>query len=417
MTTRPGMFLLSSCALALVACNLTPGSSTDDSGDAGGPTIADIQNGVFAEDENVRLDGVIVTSPITLDGEGFFIQDAGGGEWSGVYVYLAGGAEGLYLDVGDVITVTGAVTEFYELTELVVASPTAIEVTGQEEVTTEVVDPNDVPDWEVWEGALITVEEVSVVGCMDFGEAPLTDELSIDDRILEYESEPGATYTSVTGLISYSYSAWKIYPRTADDLVGYAAGDGGSVVSVQDVQTGAGGECGLTLEDVVVTSPATSSGNGFYVSDAVSTAAAYTGVYVYAGSAGVPADVVQGATLTMVGSAIEYDGDEDGFPITEFMPDSITVTGTGSVPAPLALQATPSDWAPYDGVLVTLEAVEVTDADAGYGEAETDWGINIDDWFVEFSSSTGTQYDVTGIINQFYGWKIAPRAQDDLAAH
>ncbi len=117
--TSTGMPLLSACALALVACNLTPDITTGDTGtSSGAPSIADIQQGVYIDGDDVRLDGVVVTSGITLDGEGFFIQDPGGGEWSGLYIYLAGGSEGLYLAVGDVITITGVVTEFYDLKTL-----------------------------------------------------------------------------------------------------------------------------------------------------------------------------------------------------------------------------------------------------------------------------------------------------------
>jgi hypothetical protein len=120
----------------------------------------------------------------------------------------------------------------------------------------------------------------------------------------------------------------------------------------------------------------------------------------------------------MVGSAVEYDGENkgngDGVPISEFVPESIVVTGSATVPAPLVLTSAPSDWAPYDGVLITLQGVEVTESDAGYGEAETDFGINIDDYFVDFATTTGTFYDATGLLNQYYGWKLAPRSQDDL---
>ena len=419
MTTRPGMLLLSSAALLLAACNLTPDTSTGDTGGPtgdGGPTVAAIQGGTYVDGDDVRLDGVLVTSPITLDGEGFFVQDPGGGEWSGLYVYLAGGAEGLYLAVGDEITVTGVVTEFYDLTELSVASPASIEVTGTGELTTDVIDPATVTDWEALEGGLVRVNDATVIDCIEYGEAPISDDLSIDDRIVEFESEPGATYTSVTGVISYAYGAWKLYPRTSEDLAGYVAGAGGGVTTVEALQTSEDEACGVTLQDVVVTSPANASGTGFFVSDPVAVATAHSGMYVYVGSAGVPSDVVQGATVTLEGSSIEYDGDEDGTPITEFMPDTITVTGTGTVPAPLSMTSAPTDWAPYDGVLVTLEGLEITDDDPGYGEAATDWGINIDDYFIDFSTTTGDVYDVTGIINQYYGWKVAPRSEDDLAA-
>ena len=418
MTTRPGMLILSVGALALVACNLTP--SGDDTGttDTTAGDIAALQTGGLADGTEVHLSGVIVTTPFTLEGKGFWIQDPGGGDYSGIYVYLPAGSEGLYLAVGDEIDISATISEFYGLTELTVVDNSSITVTGQGEVTADAVDHTAVADWEVYEGNLITVSDVEVTGCLDHGEAPIGDELSIGDDIYDFESEAGATYTSVTGVVTYSYEEWKIYPRTADDLQGYVAGTGSAVTTVSELQQGTGTGC--TLEEVVVTAGATSYGKGFFVADQAATTEAYNGIYVYVGSAGVDAAIVPGVTLTMTGSVVEYDpeneGAGDGISITEFMPDELTVVGTADVPEPVALTSAPADWAPYDGVLLTLEGIEVTNDDAGYGEAETDWGINIDDLFFEFSSTTGTTYDLTGVINEFYAWKVAPRSQGDRAA-
>ena len=418
MTTRPGILILSVAALALSACNLKPPGDDTGTTDTSGGAIAELQTAGHEDGTEVHLSGVIVTTPFTLEGKGFWIQDPGGGDYSGIYVYLAAGSEGLYLAVGDEIDISATISEFYELTELTVVDNSSITVTGQGEVTADAVDHTAVADWEVYEGNLITISEVEVTGCIDFGEAPVSDDLSIGDDIFDFESEAGATYTSVTGVVNYSYEEWKIYPRTADDLQGYVAGTGTAGTTVSELQQGTGTGC--TLEEVVVTAGATAYGNGFFVADQAASTSAYNGIYVYVGSAGVDEAIVPGVTVTMSGSVVEYDGENDGegdgIAITEFMPDEITVVGTADVPTPVALSSAPADWAPYDGVLLTLEGVEVTNDDAGYGEAETDWDINIDDLFFVFSSTTGTTYDLTGVVNEFYDWKVAPRSQGDLAA-
>ena len=103
-------------------------------------------------------------------------------------------------------------------------------VVAPADIATTVVDPNDAtknthgPKAEAYEGCLVTVEDVTVTApVVDFGEFTVTGGLTVDD--LFFVPNPGPNpamddaYTSITGLLSYSFSVFKLEPRTADDLV------------------------------------------------------------------------------------------------------------------------------------------------------------------------------------------------------
>ena len=250
-------------------------------GDGSGATIAQIQRGDIGEDETVTLSNVVVTSGLTLKGDGFFIQDAGGGEYSGMYVYLQAGFDELYLEPGLVVTVTGSVTEFYGWTELVVTSETAVEVTGSGEVVVDAVDPAAVQSWEPWESCLISVGAAEVdEGVNDYNEALLSNGLKIDDFIWEFDVEAGASLAGVTGQLGYSFEEWKLFPRGEEDLEGYEP-PVVEMVSIQDIQQEKVSGT-VIVENVVVTSPMTSKddvANGFYVQ--AQGGGAWSGIYIY----------------------------------------------------------------------------------------------------------------------------------------
>ena len=68
-------------------------------------TIYEIQEGMVATQTPVLVKGAIVTSPLTFKKDGFFIQDAMGGEYSGIYVYV--GANAVAVKPGDIVDVEG----------------------------------------------------------------------------------------------------------------------------------------------------------------------------------------------------------------------------------------------------------------------------------------------------------------------
>ncbi|MBK9646654.1 MAG: hypothetical protein IPO67_16130 [Deltaproteobacteria bacterium] len=409
--------LVTSLAL-LTACPVIPkddasdgvddtGDSGDDTGGGGdGITIAEAK--ALGEGANVTLSGVIVTSPLTYKADGFFIQTPGGGENNGLYVFLPAGAEGLFFEVGDEMEVTGELVEFFDWTELTVSDVSAIQITGSGEVTVDSVDPSSVTDWEVWESSLISIGGDEVTSDIDsYGAVTLASGLAMDNVFFNFSTELGATYTNVIGQLGYSYETWGVYPRTEADLEGYVAGEGSAPVPISDIQTGVVADgSSATVERAVVTSALTPDGKGFFIADA---AGPNNGVYVYLGNSWSGTVPKLGDEVTIKGSVDEY------YDLTELVAKDITVTGTGEVPEATELTSPPSDWEPYEGVEVRLAFVELG-AEGDYGEVATNFGLNLDDLFVDVGGFANADYaTVTGHV--FYGfetYKVVPDSTDDF---
>ena len=412
--------LISSLALGLMtACNLGPSGGTDDdpTDDTGGTTVTDsesikaLQDGTLAEGTTVTVKGVIVTGGWDAEGAGFFIQDAGGGEYSGIYVY-APSASDTYLEVGYELNVTGTSTEFYDWTEFNVADVSAIEVLGSGSVTVDDVDPSSVTDWEAWESCLINVGSAKATsGINSYGELVLDNGLTVDNWYFDYAGEQGATWTSVSGLMVYNFETWKLAPRSADDLAGYVEGEGPAVVTVGQTQDGTVAEdTAVTLEGAVVTSPVKEGKNsddewineGFFIQDA----GGGSGLYVYA--PGVETEnVVPGTVVDIVGTVVEY------YELTELKDAKITWGEATETVVPTVVDAAPDDWEILEGHLVQFNDLVVT-VEGEYGEVETNYGQNIDDLFTD-SPAVGSYTSVTGIVTFSYGeFKICPRNADDV---
>jgi hypothetical protein len=410
------MLILSLALGGLVACNLGPtGEDPDDTNDpnnnnGGGATIADIQQGVYVDEDEVTLKGVLVTSGPTYDAEGFYIQDAGGGEWSGIYVYMPAGLP--FLTVGDELTVSGTVSEFYDWTEFSVADDSAIEITGSGSVTVDSIDPASLSDMEPWESCLVSVGAVEVTGNVDgYGEATLDNGLELDNQFFNYEAEAGATFTNVTGPIYYAYEKWRIAPRDEADLEGYEPGpepEPTTVASLQDGTIATGSA--VILENVVVTAPAyeyDGEVKGFWIADDGGSDA-YNGVYVY--TPGLTDTVEVGMLIEKVEATVD-----EYYDLTELKDVTLTWgSGTGTV-AP-AVVSDVSDWEVYEGVLIQTE-LTVTSDENEYGEFATDAGIDLDDLLMDISGefNDGVGYYVTGVVTySFSEWKLLPRTSDDI---
>jgi len=181
-------------------------------------TIAAIQAGDLCGP--VTLEGVVVTGQgAQKDGSTtFFIQDAGGGPGTGMAVYTPD-AE-VDPQVGEVYTLSGSAEEFYDFTQLrVVDTATHMSLTGSGTPVAESL--SEAPaDWEPYEGALLTLADVAIMSEKDeFGEVATNYNIGIDNLYFEHDSANGDTFATVTGVVYYSFSEWKIEPRDAADLV------------------------------------------------------------------------------------------------------------------------------------------------------------------------------------------------------
>lgn len=211
-------------------------------------TIYDVQQGVVAAGQTAVVEGVVVTGVAKLaDGTGYgvYVQEAGGGQWSGVWAYTATGAESLHR--GQLVNLSGLVQEYdgsahdwgNSITEIVVNDGTlalgAIAAAGSDvaEPAPEVLALASLAadiSAEPWEGALVRIQGALTVadGDLGFGEFSVDDgsgsTIRVDDRLFLYgPAYTGDTFTAIQGVLDFSYGAWKIEPRDAADLQGWTS--------------------------------------------------------------------------------------------------------------------------------------------------------------------------------------------------
>jgi hypothetical protein len=66
----------------------------------------------------------------------------------------------------------------------------------------------------------VTLTNVQITSDPDnYGEVTTNYGVTIDDLFYQANMSDGDTYSSVTGVITYSYSAYKLLPRDASDVV------------------------------------------------------------------------------------------------------------------------------------------------------------------------------------------------------
>ena len=122
--------------------------------------------------------------------EGFWVQDAGGGAWSGLYVYTDRVDGEVTVSVGDVLNITGEVSEYFDLTEISIGNINDIEAQGTTADVTSVELSEAPADWEEYEGVLITLADVTIGDGGEYGVYSLNYAgLLIDDEIYDY-TEP-----------------------------------------------------------------------------------------------------------------------------------------------------------------------------------------------------------------------------------
>jgi predicted extracellular nuclease len=159
------------------------------------------------------------------EGYGFFMQDLAGGQWSGVYVYDSGTNS---VAIGDLVSVTGTYIEYYDLTEIQATSVT-VDGTADEPLPEE-VEACDIGTGgslaEAYESVLVQVSDVTVTtanpdGSSDYGEFEIEGCLRVNDYLYADLARPdeGDSFASITGVLDYSYSEFKLEPRFAADLV------------------------------------------------------------------------------------------------------------------------------------------------------------------------------------------------------
>ena len=206
-----------------------------------GHTIHDLQQGHVPEQTEVHLNCVVVTSPIAEEGPGFFVQEPDsdlGPEYSGIFAYMvdSGLVQALSqtVQVGNLVNVVAMYQEYYGLSEVAFSDAVDVEPLGTTGTASPAViaDPCEVTTggalMEAYEGVLVQIQDVTVTSenpddPEDYGEFEVGGCLRIDDLFMAEDPAmsplEGDTFSSITGLLHYSWGGSRLCPRTATDLV------------------------------------------------------------------------------------------------------------------------------------------------------------------------------------------------------
>lgn len=363
--------------------------------DPAGVTIYDIQGGTIAEKTVVTVKGVVITSPVRIDNMGkgtIFVQDPQGGELSGIAVFLYEEvAMNFGVKPGVIVDITGEYTEFFGESQIQVTSVDAIVEVGQgESPAPVVVAAADIATGgakaEAYEGVLVQVEDVTVTNpAVDQSDFEVEGGLRINDFFLFPQMEKpvvvnGQVFSTIAGPLRYSYDNHKIAPRAAADLVSGVVppAEEQTIYAIQEgtlpVQTP------VLIKGAIVTSPLTFKKDGFFIQDPMG--GEHSGIYVYVGNKAV--DVKPGDVVDVEGI---YDEFFENSQIEVADAAKIVVTGSGAIPAPEVVSAAdvatggPLQEA-YEGVLVTVENVQVAAINAMFGDFELTSGLLVDDIFI-----------------------------------
>jgi hypothetical protein len=185
-------------------------------------TIHDIQYSTATPANSPFINTLTTTSGIVtaVAPAGYFIQDVTG-MWNGIYVY-----DNLHHPViGDNVTLTGTVKEFYGYTEFTAITGFTVVSSGNTlpaPTTITGVNIADTTVGEAYEGVLVTISDAPCSNTnhvASYGEWQVFsgDSANIDDLMFHYVPTL-ATHYDVTGVVYLTFSIDFIEPRDANDV-------------------------------------------------------------------------------------------------------------------------------------------------------------------------------------------------------
>jgi hypothetical protein len=167
-------------------------------------------------DERISTTGVVTA----IFPNGFYIQD-GSGAWNGINVYPEDYDTSM-LNIADEIYLEATVLEYNNKTELTELAN--LEVTGSRLLPAPThISTADLASQEAYEGVLVKLQNITVTNPdLGYGEWEVDDGSGtcVVDDLGNYTYEPvqDDEIVELTGVVDYSYGAFKLEPRTDDDF-------------------------------------------------------------------------------------------------------------------------------------------------------------------------------------------------------
>lgn len=161
----------------------------------------------------------------------WFVSDPEGGPWSGLYVYDTANAGSIL--VGDMINVTGAISEYYGLTEL--SGITSLEIVSHGNTIPAPISVNtgiftQAAQVEQYEACLVQVQNVRVTSAPsatyfewyvtdNSGNAQIDDGFIVGNVGLTPTPYVNETFVRIRGIVDYGHNEYAINPRFLTDIV------------------------------------------------------------------------------------------------------------------------------------------------------------------------------------------------------
>ena len=170
-------------------------------------------NGSSNYEGNQVYTGGIVTA---LRSDSTFYLSSGSGPWSGIYVF----SNLFNLNVGDSVTLNAEVVEYFELTEL--KNITNLQVISSGNLTNASSCNTAAVSSEEFEGCLVKVSNAICNNTnAGFGEWVINDgsgDINVDDLLYDYPNPTMNSVYDVTGIVDFSFSEFKLLPRSSSDI-------------------------------------------------------------------------------------------------------------------------------------------------------------------------------------------------------
>jgi hypothetical protein len=172
--------------------------------------------------EIVNVSGIVTATGFYSSGNSnrFFLSDAEGGAWSGVFCFNYD----FIVEVGDEVEFTAEVDEYYNFTELLNLNNLNILSTGNPVPAPIEISTSDLANEEAYEGCLVKISMVEVTDNPDnYGQWYVDDgsgECQIDDGIYGYNNvSTGDEFYSIIGAVDYNFDEYGLNPRSAADFI------------------------------------------------------------------------------------------------------------------------------------------------------------------------------------------------------
>lgn len=191
-------------------------------------SIYDIQFTSNANGNSPYSEQFVFTSGVVTGkhAAGYFIQD-GSGPWTGIYVYDSGNVVAL----GDSVSLTGKVKEYYNFTELTSVTGFTKHASGLALPQPAYISVAQVKT-EPYESVLVKVGNVNCAktnagyGMWQVNQG--TDSCKVDTFLYKFTPTLNAKY-DITAIVNYSFSEFRLSPRSAADVQ--------PATSVQDISS------------------------------------------------------------------------------------------------------------------------------------------------------------------------------------